>query len=215
MSVYEPLIDKILQHFAGPRFSEELDAAKKDYFGGFNVLEEKGGQYEMRLSQFFDWYFFTRELSGYGRSPLASCRMERELRFTPEEEVLLEKMGEHQHSIFEFKKLKGEDVYIYDLFRGEKRTVPKSPWIFGFDADELFEARLIPTVEGGWVFARGFCFHPPEARGFILAEIKKYRKDTDLNPDELMLRLAKMRSMYERYKHVRLDAIYSNEPKLG
>lgn len=215
MSIYDPLINKILQHFAGPAFKDELEAAKKEFFGGINVLEEKSGSYEMRLSQLFDWYFFSRELSGHRRPPLIVARHERELRFTPEEDQLLELLLKHQHSIYEFKKIKGEDVHIYDLLRGQSRVVAKSPWIFGFEKDELFEARLIPTAEGGWIFARGVCFHPAEAKPYILSEVKKYKKDIDLHPEELLLRLAKMRSKYEKYRHVQFDAIYSNEPKLN
>lgn len=210
----ESLMDKILQHFAGPLFREELDKAKKEFFGSMNILEEKSQQYELWLSQFFDWYFFTRELSGYGRTPLEVAHLERELRFTQEEELLLERLKQHRHSLFEFRKIKGDDVHLVDLLTNKKLVVRKSPWIYGFEADQIFEARLIPDGES-WTFTRGFCFHPPEARKYILAEVKRHRKDPDLDPDEFMLKLVKMRSRFDQYKHVRPEAIYSNETKLG
>lgn len=214
MSDVQALIDKILLHFAGPAFREELELAKREFFGSMNVLEEKNQQYELKISQFFDWYFFTRELRGHGRTPLEVCHLERELRFSHEEHLLLERLRAHRHSLFEFRKIKGEDVHITDLLKNEKRVVKKSPWIYGFEPDEIFEARLIPEGET-WVFTKGLCFHPAEARKFILAEVKRHRKDPDLDPDELMLRLLKMRSRFEQYKHVRPEMIYSNETKIG
>ena len=86
--------------------------------------------------------------------------------------------------------------------------------IFGFNPEELFEARLIPTGDT-WVFTRGFCFHPENAKKFILNEVKTHRKNPDLDPEAMMLRLIRMRYKYEQYKHVRPEGIYSNDGKLG
>ncbi|MBX3040046.1 MAG: hypothetical protein KF789_04980 [Bdellovibrionaceae bacterium] len=213
MNANESLMDKILQHFAGPTFKDELEMAKKEFFGTQNLLEEHSDRFEQRMTQFFDWYFFTRELSGYGRTPLEVCDQERALRFSPEEAATLSALRSHRHSLFEFQKLKGEDVYLKDLLKNEKIIVQKSPWIYGFDGKEIFEARLVPD-EKAWVFTRGFCFHPETATKFIQDEIKRHRKNPDLDPDELMLKLAKMRSKCEQYKHVRPEMIYSHESKL-
>jgi hypothetical protein len=128
----------------------------------------------------------------------------------------------HRHSLFEFVKIKGSDIYIKDLLKNEKLIVQQCPWIYGFESDEIFEARLIPlksadkeSKEKTWIFTKGFCFHPKEARKFILSEVKRHRKDPDLNPDDMMLRLVRMRYKFERYRHVKVDIIYSNESKVG
>lgn len=207
------LMDKILQHFAGPSLKDELEAAKKEFFGGQSLLEEGREHFELRMSQFFDWYFFSRELKGYGQTPLESCHLPRELRFTPEEDALIERLKRHRHSLFEFLKIKGSDVHLRDLLKNEKLVVKKSPWIYGFEPEEIFEARLVPEGEG-WVFTKGFCFHPEAAKKFILAEIKNHRKNPDLDPELLMLRLNKMKSKSEQYKHIRPEMIYTNESKL-
>lgn len=214
MSAHEPLVDRILAHFAGPSFHQELEAAKREYFGSQNLLESKADNFDLRMSQFFDWYFYSRELQGYGQTPLESCGMVRDLRFSPEDEQMLARLRTHRHSLFEFLKIRGDDVYIRDLLSGEKVVVRKSPWIYGFDSEEIFEARLIPDGES-WVFSRGLLFHPANAKKFILAEVKRHRKDSDLDPEDLMLRLAKMKSKFEQYRHVRPEMIYSNETKLN
>lgn len=214
MSTHETLIDRILAHFAGPAFQAELEGAKKEYFGSQNLLEAKADNFDLRMSQFFDWYFFSRELQGYGQTPLESCHMVRDLRFSSEDEEGLRRLKAHRHSIFEFLKVKGDDIHLRDLLSDKKVVVKKSPWVYGFEPDEIFEARLIPEGES-WTFSRGLLFHPANAKKFILGEAKRHRKDSDLDPEEFMLRLAKMKSKFEQYRHVRPEMIYSNETKLG
>lgn len=214
MNEYEKLIEKILNHFVSEAFKDELIAAKKEFFVNAGTLDENSEHYESRMAQFYDWYFFTRELQGFGQTPLDACRLVRELRFSDEEVKTIEVLKNHRHSIFEFIKIKNGDVYIKDLLANKKLVVKQASYIFGFDADELFEVRLIPQGDS-FVFTRGFCFHPESANKFILSEVKRHRKEPDLDPDALMLRLIKMRYKFEQYKHVKPEMIYSNEGKLG
>ena len=79
MNEFEKLMGKILQCFAGENMKDELSQAKKEFFGNVALSEDSSGQFEMRMAQFYDWYFFTRPLSGYGQTPLNSCFMAREL----------------------------------------------------------------------------------------------------------------------------------------
>lgn len=214
MNEYEKLIEKILNHFVSEAFKEELILAKREFFDNAGTLDENSEHYESRMAQFYDWYFFTRELSGFGQTPLEACQLVRELRFSDEEVKALEILRKHRHSLFEFIKIKNGDVYIKDLLANKKLVVKGSSYVFGFDPDELFEARLIPHGDS-YVFTRGFCFHPESVKKFILGEIKRHRKDPDLDPDVMMLRLIKMRYKFEQYKHVKPEMIYSNEGKLG
>lgn len=211
---YQNLIDKILSLYAGELFKDEVKKAKSEFFDNAGILEENSPQFELRMSQFFDWYFFSRELSGYNKSPLAIAHQSRELRLTPEEEVRLEKLRSHRHGLFEFIKIKDSNIYLKDLFKNEKLVVKESPWTFGFSSDEIFEARMIP-FEDSYVFTKGFCFHPEDAKKYILSEVKRHRKDPDLDQELMMLRLIKMRYKFERYRHVDIKMIYSNEGKLG
>ncbi|MFP5518676.1 MAG: hypothetical protein ACLGGX_02140 [Bdellovibrionia bacterium] len=213
-SEYEQLSEKILKHFVEGQFRDELLMAKKEFFENSGTLDEHSDHFEARMSQFYDWYFLTRELKGYGKTPLESSYLERELRFSERENELLESFKKFRHSLFEFIKIKGTDIYIKDLLRNEKIVVKQCPWIYGFDPDEVFEARLIPSGDS-WIFTKGFCFHPESAKKFILSEVKRHRKDPDLDPDVMMLRLIKMRYKFEQYKHVKPEMIYTNESKLG
>lgn len=208
------LIDKILSHYAGPQYIDEVKDAKKIFFDSAGILEEHSDQFDLRMSQFFDWYFFTRDLNGIGHTPLEAHALPRELRFSDEEFKIIDSLKQHRHSLFAYLKSKGSMIYLKDLFSGKKYIVDGSKFTFGFNEEEIFEVRLVPFSDT-WVFTRGFCFHPRDAKKFILSEIKKHKKDPDLNPEDLMLRLIKMRYRAERYKHVRVDMIYSDQSKLG
>lgn len=214
MNEFEKLIEKILNHFVSEAFKDELAMAKKEFFENAGTLDENSEHFESRMAQFYDWYFFTRELKGYGQTPLDACLLVRELRFSDEELKTLEVLKRHRHSLFEFSKIKNGDVYIKDLLANQKLVVKQSSFVFGFDSDEIFEVRLIPNGDS-YVFTRGFCFHPESAKKFILGEVKRHRKDPDLDPDLLMLRLIKMRYKFEQYKHVKPELIYTNEGKMG
>jgi hypothetical protein len=208
------VMDKVLAHFAGSHFADEVKKAKQEFFDNAGILEETSAQFELRMNQFFDWYFFTRPLLGYGQAVLNVTDSARELRFDENEKQLLSQLQAFRHGLFEFIKLKDRDVTIRDLLRNEKLVVRQSPYIFGFDSEEVFEARLIPQGDTH-VFCRGFCFHPREARSFILNQIKRHRKNPDLNPADLMLRLLKMRYKLERYRHVDIHQIYSDSNRVG
>ncbi len=214
MNENEKLIEKILNHFVSESFKDELITAKKEFFENAGTLDENSEHFESRMAQFYDWYFFTRELSGFGQTPLNACQMVRELRFSQEELATLEVLKQQRHSLFEFIKIKNNDIFIKDLLANKKLIVKQSPYVFGFDPDEVFEVRLIPQGDS-YVFTRGFCFHPESVKKFILDEVKRHRKDPDLDSDFMMLRLIKMRYKFEQYKHVRPELIYTNEGKLG
>lgn len=207
---YEKLIEKILKYFAGPALQDELMMARKEFFDGSGVLDEQAMNYEVRMSQFYDWYFFSRPLKGYGHTPLESCHLVRELRFDETEQQLLLVLKQFRHSLFELAKIKGQDLHLKDLLRNEKIVVKDVENTFGFDPDEIFEIRMI-SDQGHWLFTRGFCFHPPEAKKYIYNEVKKHRKNPDLDTKELMLRLIKMKYKFEQYKHVSSDLIYADE----
>jgi hypothetical protein len=214
MNDFEKLIEKILNYFVSDVIKDELLMAKKEFFENAGTLDENSDHYDSRMAQFYDWYFFTRELRGYGQTPLDACQLVRDLRFSEEEIITLDRLRNHRHSLFEFIKIKNGDVHIRDLLENKKLIVKQSSYIFGFDPDEIFEARLIPQGDS-FIFTKGFCFHPESAKKFILNEVKRHRKDPDLDPDVLMLRLIKMRYKFEQYKHVKPEMIYSNEGKLG
>ncbi len=210
---YQELMDRILKYFTGAGFEKEFSTASREYFGSLNLLETKTENFDLKMQQFFDWYFFSRNLSGYGVPPIEACKLVRELRFSEEDENWLGQLRSFKHSLFEFIKVKGKDIVIYDLFLKKKMLIKDCPWTFGFEKEELFEARLLP-FEGEWTLTQGILFHPAAVKKFLLTEVKKYRKDPDLDFEFFLFRMAQMRSRMEQYQHLKPEVIYANETKL-
>lgn len=213
MNAVHELMQKILKHFVSETFRDELVSAKKEFFENAGVLDENSMHYESRMAQFYDWYFFTRHQRGFGQAPVDACTMTRELRFSPDELAHIEKLKARRHSLFEFIKVKNGDIWLRDLFKDQKICVKASDLSLGFDAKEIFEVRLIPDGDN-FLFTSGFCFHPADAKKYILKEIKAHLKDPDLDREMFMLKLIKMRYKFEQYKHVRPEVIYSNEGRI-
>lgn len=205
---------KLIAHFTGSQFQEELSVAQKEFFDNAGTLDENKPNYELRMRQFYDWYFLTRSLRGHMQTPLHIAAQQRELRLTNEDLETIEILKKHQHSVYEFIKLKKDEIILKDLFKNEKISVTHDQHIFNFDEKEFFECRLV-EIDGKKFFLKGFCFHPESAQKFIIDEIKTYRKNPDLNFSEMMMRLNKMRYKFEQYRHVKPEMIYTNQNKLG
>ncbi len=214
---YESLqasLQKLIGHYTTPEFKEELTQAKKEFFDNTGSLDENKSHFNLRMLQFYEWYFLTRPLRSYMKTPLIVCELHRDLRLTDEDLQAIEVLKTQHHSFFEYIKSKKEFIIVKDLVTNKKIEVHQSELVFGFDQKEYFQARIV-TMDGQYYFLKSFCFHPESAQKFILAQIKEHQKNLDLNIEELLLRLNKMRYKFEQYKHVKPEMIYTNENKLG
>ncbi|MBC7753458.1 MAG: hypothetical protein H7Z71_04415 [Moraxellaceae bacterium] len=210
---FEDSYQKLIGHFTEGVYQDELMLAKKEFFRNTGTLDENKANYALRMRQFFDWYFLTRKLTSHMQTPLEVALEQRNLRLTPEDTEVLDILSKCQHSLYEFIKEKNDYFIVRDFFTNKKVEVQSVGQIFNFDDKESFEARLV-EVNGKNYFLKGFCFHPQSAQKYILDEIKSYRKNPDLDFEEFLIRLNKMRYKLEQYKHIKPEMIYTNENKL-
>ncbi len=215
--IYENLIDRIMQHYTGPGYEKEVSQAKLQFSEWAGAFDETLPNFDMRMAQFSDWYIFTRALTDKKITPIEYAVDDPSFKIDESERPDLQNIRNSRHSLFDFLKLKKNDVYIKDLFSGLKYVIKDSQVTAGFDSKEFFEARLIPH-ENAFVFSNSFCFHPTEVSKYILKEIKTAKKATDVSPDvareALIIRLFQMKCKHDRYKHLKLKDIYSNDSKL-
>ncbi len=208
-------LQKLIGYYTNTQFSDELNSAKKEFFDNTGSLDENKPNYNLRMHQFYEWYFLTRPLKSYMKTPLAVCDQHRDLRLTGEDaETITVLQKTHQHLLFEYIKAKDETILVKNLMTGEKTQIQQGNLVFGFDSKEFFQARVV-EISGKKYFLDSFCFHPESSQKFILGEIKVLHKNRDLNLEDLLLRLNKMRYKFEQYKHVKPELIYTNENKLG
>ncbi len=212
--MYEDLIDRLILFFTTERFQADVASGKKEFFDEAGIVDEENQQFEMRMTQFLEWYLFSRKLKDVGLTPAQYALQLEDFKMTSAERPQFENLAATRHSLFEFLKIRGEDIHVKDLFLNKKIVIPNSPINIGFNRDEIFDARLIPDGEN-FHFSRSFCFHPPEASRYILGEIKRIRKSGDASEEEaFILKLLKMRYKYEQYRHLKLEYVYTNEKKV-
>jgi hypothetical protein len=49
---YEPFIEKLMQHYTGPNYSAEVEAAKGDFFERAGTFDEASVDFELKMAQF-------------------------------------------------------------------------------------------------------------------------------------------------------------------
>lgn len=210
---YVTLRDELLTIFAEGQYVQEVVNAKKEFFERAGIVDDESYTFESRMEQFLDWYLFSRELSNSHVPPIRMYLESGKFQIDESKRPYFENLANNKHSLFEFVRLRGRDIFVRDLLRGKRVVLFDSEVTAGFNHDEIFEARIIPH-EKSFVFARGFCFHPAGAKNFILKEIKKVRHLDSSQQEALMLRLLKMRYKFEQYKHIKLEYIYTNDVTL-
>ncbi len=214
---YDDLTELLMNHFTSQSFSEEVESAKREFFDRVGIFDEDSADFEMKMSQYVDWYLFTRKLNKSGETPIATALKGGELLLSSEQREYLRSFAESRHSLFEFSKTKGEDVYIKDIFSGEKYIIKDSQVTLGFDKSEYFEARVVKIGEA-LIFGRSFCFHPAQVSRFIAKEAKLVKKLPEAEQaaarEALILRLFRMKYKHQQYRHVNVKEIYSNDSKL-
>lgn len=214
---YEPFIEKLMQHYTSAKYMDEVTAAKEDFFDRAGTFDEGSFDFELKMAQFTDWYLFVRKMVLAGNTPVEIALEDPDFKPMETDREAYLNLRNSRRSLFEFQKVKKEDVYIRDLFNGFKYVIRQSRVNQGFNSDELFEARLIP-YDGGFVFSNSFCFHPNLVTKYILKEIKRVGKLPDEEQaaarEDLMARLFRMKYRHEQYRHLDINEIYSNESRL-
>lgn len=215
---FEDHIDRLILFFTGEAWKAEVALAKKEFFQDAGIMDEQAHHFEMRMSQFLDWYLFSRTLTNRSVTPSQFALELPDFPMSAHERPSFESLSESRHSLFEFLRLRGKDIYVRDLILDKEVVVRESAVNIGFSREEIFDARLIPLGED-FVFGRSFCFHPIEARGYIDLELKNVLDIEDeaehrAAAEALMLKLMKMRYKYEQFRHLKLDYVYTNEKKV-
>ena len=144
LSVYDKILEPMIQHFTGPDYQREALAAKQEFFERAGIVDEEAVNFETRMAQFLDWYMFSRELSDVHLPPVNYFLQNNRQEIMADEFSLFENLTKTQHSLFEFIKVRDSDVTIRNLFTGKKITLQDSAIMAGFNEDEVFEVRLIP-----------------------------------------------------------------------
>jgi hypothetical protein len=209
--IFEEVLDRLLTLYTSDEYSDEILKAKVEFFErSVPSVDDDTAQFNLRMSQFLDWYLFSRKLTGPALSPIEYALQDKQFPKRDSDTEHFKSLLNATHSVFEYLKSKDNDIYIRDLFSGNKIVVKNSEVNAGFNKDDVFSVRIIPHGDS-YVFAKGFCFHPPEARKYILKEIKLHKNTSHEEKEKLLLKLLRMKNKVDQYKHILPKFIYTNE----
>lgn len=207
----QPYLDRILETYSQGSRYHEVRKAKEEFFQRAGKVAEGSEMFEHQMQAFIDWYLFDRTLEGVDLCPVKMFVFEFDQKLPPEEAEIYREITKSVHSLYEFLKIKGNDVYLKDMVSGEKYVVEESEITKGFTKGDIFEGRLI-RFQNRYVFGGSFIFHPQEVRSFIKKQIKAVRYLDAHQRLKLLHRLSVMKLKTEQYSHIDVKFIYTEKP---
>lgn len=207
----KPYLDRVLETYTKGALYEEVKKARVEFCDRTGRVAEGAETFEHQMNGFLDWYLFDRPMDKHQISPVKLFVLEHINEIDPADREIFDDLTKSNHSLFELLKVKGEDVYVKDLFTGEKYIVEESDVNRGFTKGDVFEARLV-KFRDRLVFGQSFVFHPSEVRSFILKQIKAIKYLDASQRLRLIHKLASMRLKTEQYSHIDVGHIYTENP---
>ncbi len=204
-------LDRILEVYSQGVYYEEVKTAKEEYFDRAGRVAEGSEKFEIQMKAFLDWYLFDRPLIKAEIAPVKMFVLEQVDKLPSDEKEIYAELSKSVHSLFELLKVKQSDIFVKDLFDGEKYVVEESDINKGFNKGDIFESRLI-KYRDKLVFGNSFIFHPSDTRDFILKQIKAVKFQDPKQRLKLMHRLAGMKLKVEQYTHIHVKHIYTETP---
>lgn len=204
--------EEIVRFASEGQLNEELRRAKAEFVERTGELFESDSSFERRLATFLEWYVLDREVSYAPNMTPAKLYIDTmAATLGPEEINRLRGLTQTILSLFEFKRAKGEHLFVVDLLSNRKYQVYERRKPAGLEPGDILEGRLIP-FEDKMVFAEAFGFQPREARRAVLKAAKAFRKNgtPDSERIDLVHRVAYFCNRSERYKHVDPRQIFAD-----
>lgn len=211
---YSDGIEKLSVYFSSPHYQEEVLSAKREFFADVGVDDKESDRYEQWMNIFFDWYLFTRPISGTILPPAQfALEIDEFQQLHGDEKRVFVNLSKSEHSLLQFIKVKGDFVFFKDLFRKRKVKVINNEFLLTLEKGNICDARLIPE-DDYFFFTKGFCSHPVEVNRFILKEVKKLKKASAAEQQAFQIELIRMFFKMEQYSHLKFDQIYTRESKV-
>jgi hypothetical protein len=196
---------------AEPR-KEELLAARRAHFEARGEPHEEDRTFEVRQNAALDQYLYDHRPAGGTGTTIERFLEVEAAQLAPEDLAAYRDLAQNVHGLFEVRKLMEGSVRLRDVFTGTEHDVTERRHLAGLEKGDLFEARLLPHA-GQLFFSGAFLHHPREVRKWILAEVKRLKKAAGkggtCDVEAFLAQLARMAIKLERYRNVKLEAIYA------
>lgn len=204
---------RVIEAYSKDEYYEEIKVARDEFFAATGNVADGSEHFEAKMNNFLDWYVFDRPLKKIGIVPIKAFVQDHTKEMSEEERGIYDDFSLSKVSVYEMLKIKGNDLYVQDLFDREKCVIEESELSSGFTKGDIFQTRLLKYRER-LLLGSAFVFHPYEAKAFIQKQIKKIKYLKDAHRQTLLHKLSAMKQKAEQYTHIDVKYIYSEEPIL-
>jgi hypothetical protein len=206
-----------LTHWAEREFgSDELIAAREEFFLKFGKVFYDDPFFGSRMSYFINYYLFERPVSKNGSKNISPVRFY--LDTNPERTDAAAIQATHElslciHGIFQVIKIKSsEDAIFLNLLTQDKipMRLPKNYRLFGLKKNQILQGFLFRT-QNGYHPAAGIAYHPDGVLPILKKAIKAEFKSLDADHLSFLGRSASTQLKATRLKHVDPKTIYKTD----
>jgi hypothetical protein len=207
MNTPQPWLEQLIAWATPPETTDDLVAARKEYFAHTGEVFDDDRQLEQRMAAFLEHYVCDRVAPHYGVTPARARYLEALKDETPERAAAWRAFTETHHGLFEVRKLKGPDLRLKGLFSGVDHDITERRQLVGLAVGDVLECRLVPFA-GYLHFSPAWIFHPHEAAKAIKAEARRLQKAGPVDEAGFVADCSQRSLKAERYRQIAVEKIY-------
>lgn len=203
-SAIEEKIENILLWTHRKVGSEQLIAAKEQFYWKTGKFFSDDYFYVNRITYFIDYFIFERPLETSG--PFAGntpykCYLQEEKNTSIETFI---------HSIFSVQKISESHIFLKDLSNPKVKHKVSRPDFESFDGilkHDIIQGFLY-KIDGQLWLSRGLIFHPYKAYRTIKKNVRKHIKQENSQMILMLNQLARQQLRHKRHEHVNPKIFY-------
>ncbi len=206
-----------LTHWAEREFgSEELIAAREEFFSKFGKVFHDDAFFGSKMSYFINYYLFERRVSKEGVKNTSPVRYYLDLNPERTDAAAIQRVHELSlciHGIFQVLKIKNNENAIFlNLLTQDKipMRLPKNYRLFGLKKNQILQG-FIFRMQAGYHPAAGIAYHPEGVFPILKKAIKAVNKSSDADHLNFLGRTASTQLKATRLKHVDPKTIYKTD----
>lgn len=204
--------------------SEEIVAAREQFYTFAGKVFHDDPFYETRINYFFDFFLLERPLSTAKASridspptPLSVFLRHLELGEIKLPAVVVERfqqLARFRHGLFQVLKVKDQEMVVRDLLSQEKiKIVSKTGETYRCFAKKDLLQTFIFQKQNDAQLSQGVIQHPPKAARTIKKRLKIDMKDPLFSLNATLSKLARQQLRFLRHRHVDAVLLYQTDPR--
>jgi len=181
----------------------DVEACKIDFVNLTGPFDEEHEYFEAKLDDFRTWFLFFH--GGVVFKNLEKIKENENL------SKYYDYLASGVFSIFTVQKIKGDDVFVKDLFDGAVYQVNDAVLALSLEKGNCLQTSVYFKEGDVYRFGMSMLVHPDESIKYIKKKVKEAKKKKEITKEQLFQRLIGMRYQFFKYKQLEVNQIYSDK----